>query len=531
MKKLLLILITIAFFSCEDFLDREPIDKISESSVFVNQKLSNAYLNKLYANLSHPYSGYYMTDLCTDNARQKSGWISSQKVVVPGIMDPSNNPLGVWGKYRPIRFANEYITKIPNAPYEKEFIEHTVAEARWIRAKFYFELVKRYGDVPLILNVQDKEKDDLFVPRTPANEVWKFILDEMTEVSKTLKMKKDLDNGRVSKEAAWALGSRVALYNKEWQKCIEFSKLVMDSSNFILNPDYDILFDSHGGDEEVIFEILFDGLENKGHNYEVYNLPWSYSSLWSSQSNPTQELVDSYRMLNGKDINESGSGYDTLHPYDNRDLRLNATILHHKSLFKGKVMNTGPGGSDEILKSPLHTITGYYTKKHLDETLGPGPGWSTGKVSWKEFRLGEILLNYAEAENEKNGPSDDVYDALDKIRNRAGLPNISRNFNKNNLRIEIRKERRLELAFEDHRWWDLIRWKESVNVLDDKYFHGVKVILDTISKNPLQIKEIYNMKYEVNNRPKQFFHEKNYLQPIPHSEIEKNPNLTQNEGY
>lgn len=526
MKKFSIIyIICLVLFSCEDFLDREPLDKIASSAVFTDEGLADAYLTNIYNSVSNYYSGYYMTDNVTDNARSKSGWINSHTVVSNGTTSPDNNPLGCWWKYTPIRKCNEFIAGIESSGLSEEFKKNAIAQARWLRAKFYFELVKRYGDIPLILKAQTFE-DDIFPSRTSASEVWKFILDEVDKAIPDLPLRKNVAVGRISKESAQALGSRVALYSKEWQKCIDYSMAIINNSDVKLNSDYDDLFDSYGGDPEVLFEICFDGKENKGHRWEWFNLPASYTASWGSQCNPTQDLVDAYPMLNGKEITDATSGYDPNNPYVNRDKRFAATILYHGAMFKGIPLDIiFKQGKDGLLKTGLHTISGYYIKKHLDESLEFNPGEYAGKVSWKEFRLGEIILNYAEAENELNGPSQAIYDQLLKIRTRAGLPNIESGLNKDNLRIAIMKERRLELAFENHRWWDLIRWERSIDVLHNKYYRGMKITENgdgTLNYDP---------NFLMDFRPQQKFYEKNYLQPIPQGDIDKNPNLTQNTGY
>ncbi|MCL3780656.1 RagB/SusD family nutrient uptake outer membrane protein [Prolixibacteraceae bacterium JC049] len=525
---IILLVLFIGFYSCDDYLDRDPLDKIAETSIFQDESLCQAYLYNVYSKLNHPLGYYYMTDNCTDNGRTKSGWISSQKVVVPGLMSATNIPgeMGSWkNSYKAIRLANDFIEKLEASKLDADFKQLKLAEARWLRAEFYFELVKRFGDVPLI-KVAQKSGDDLAVSRTPAADVWKFIDEELDAIDEILPLKADSKNGLATREACWALGSRAMLYAKNWSKCIDYSKRIISGGAFQLNADYGALFASYGGDKEVIFEILFDGPANKGHHFDLYNLPFSYRADWGSQTNPTQELVDAYCMANGKAINEAGSGYDANNPYVGREPRFYATILYHGAKFKGKVMNTiSPDGEDAINKTGLHSITGYYIKKYCDEKLPFGPLKNDSKISWKMFRLAEIYLNLAEAENEANGPNETVLNSLKAIRDRVNLPNVSASLSKDEMRTAIRKERRVELAFEDQRWWDLIRWGKSIEVLNDKYFHGVMVTRnDDGTLN-------YNLNHVVSNRPKQVFLEKHYLMPIPHGEREKNPNLTQNSGY
>ena len=526
--KLIFILgIVSTILSCEDFLERESKESLASNSVFEDKNLAQAYLNDIYHGISTPLTGHYMTDNCTDNARTKSGWISSQKIVVPGLISMDNNPLSAW-KYTTMRKVNDFIEKINKSSFDNEFIQQKSAEARFIRAYLYFEIVKRYGDAPLLTKALTLE-DDYYVPRSSAGEIYDFIDNELDDIDEILPFNKEVKTGQTSKEACWALGSRAMMYAERWAKCIDYSKRVIDRAEnetaFTLNPDYGSVFTSYGGDEEVIFEVLYNGEINKGHSFNGYNLPFSYKIVWGSQTNPTQELVDDYYMLSGLPITDPSSGYDPANPYEGRDPRFDATIIHNGSILAGRpVDTTWPNGADRINGGSLYTISGYYIRKYIDEANIPCL-LNTDKTSWKVFRLAEIYMNCAEAENELNGPTELVHKCVNKIRSRVNMPNFAIDLNQAQMRIEIRHERRIEFAFEDQRWWDLIRWKKSIEVLNDKYFHGALI---TVNEDGTLN---YDFEYLVDKYSKQVFLEKHYLQPIPVDEITKNPNMTQNPGY
>ena len=537
MKKYLIIAtLLLSLVGCsEDFLDKEPLDIISSKAVFEDESLTEAYLYKLYDYLPSGYgdTGYgkeYLLSSIVDESRTKSGWIASNTTIVPGFISPTNNPIGIWGKsYEGIRRANNIVNSLEASSLDTNFKTRISAEARYLRAWLYFDLTRRYGDVPLITVVQNLE-DDLLVSQTSRADIYTFIDTELDAIAESVPLKSDIPSneyGRINRETVWALSSRANLYARNYSKAAASAKKVMNSpSGFTLNNNIDELFQSDRGDSEVIFEVLY-AKPFKGHDFDRYNLPPSLRSDWGSQTNPVQELVDDYEMAaTGLPITDPASGYDPTQPFVGRDKRFYATIVYNGATLKGKEIDiVYPDGEDALLKSGLHTITGYYIKKYIDESLPFGPAFGDSKISWKEFRLGEILLNYAEAQNEASGPDATVYEALNEVRMRAGLPNLPAGLSKSEMTERIRQERRVELAFENHRYFDLIRWGIAEQVLHDKYFHGMKITRD--GSGGL----IYDPTFEVNNRPKQIFLPKHNLFPIPQGEIEKNSNLEQNPGY
>jgi hypothetical protein len=530
-KTLLLILTSVLIFSCTDFIDRKPLDKISEQDVYKSEKLCQAVLYDIYNKQTHNFSYIEYPENATDNGSSKSGWVLTNKVAIAGTFGAANgdNPYGAW-KYGAVRKANEFIEKLEVSTIDDEVKQQFIAEARWLRAKFYFQMVKRYGRIPLIKHAQ-KIDEDLFIKQTSIDSIYDFIETEINDLVANLPNYAEAQTGRASKEAAWALGSRTMLYAKRWQKCIDYSNKIVESAkrgDLNLSPDYQKLFLSEGGDKEVIFEIVFNGIDGKGHDMDWYNIPYSYRVKYGSQTNPTQELVNAYYMKNGLDINDPASGFDPNNPYDNRDPRLDGTILRNGSMFKGRLLDSSfPNGPDRPLQKG-RTISGYYLRKHLSEDLPMGALVGYSKTSWKEFRLAEIYLNLAEAENELNGPTELIYKSIEPIRTRLGMPNFESIADKDSMRKKIHRERRIELAYEDHRWWDLIRWRRSVDVLNGKTFTGVKVTKHVDDQGAVTFSYEYPV---IKKRKEQVFKEHHYLQPIPHSEREKNPNLDQNIGY
>lgn len=531
-------------FSCMD-LEKEPLDMISSEALFKDEALTQAYLFNIYGYMpcgyglfvedgENVFTGMGITDLLdgsTDLLRSPAGWNESNGTMIPGTISATYNPLETWGRsYEVIRKVNNLIAGLTDgSPLPDHFKNRIMAEARFVRAFMYFDLVRRYGDVPLIRELQNFDNlQELLVPRTPRSDVYDFIDQELEAIGEILPYAKDMtaaEQGRASREAAWALNGRAMLFAERYERSALFSKKVLDEGHFILDPDYNALFQSHGGNREVIFEVMFDGV-NRGHACDNLFMPPSLDNGWGSQTNPTQELVDSYEMLDGTPFdwnNPSHAG----NPYEGRDKRLQASIIVDGSVFKNKVIRTGHLMPDDGLGLLERTYTGYYIRKFLDETLPFEKLSFIGSItSWKELRLAEVLLNYAEAQNEaKNGPDDTVYEAIKQVRERAGLPPLPAGLDYARMKERIIHERKVELAFEGHRFWDLRRWELAESVLHNKYFKGMKITEDN---NGVKNYEIF----ELNMLPKQVFLPKHYLMPINQDELEKNPNLGgNNDGY
>lgn len=531
-------------------LDKMPLDTISDPAVFADEGLTMAYMYNIYGYMPCGYGvstapgvdvvrtgGLGLTDLLdgsTDLLRSPAMWNESNGVMIPGTISPTYNPMEVWAnRYEVIRKVNNLLAHTGGeSTLSDAFRLRVRAEARFVRAWMYFDLVRRYGPVPLIEELQDySDPESLLVSRNSVDELYDFIYRELDEIAgEGLPYARDMgasEMGRASKEAAWALNGRAMLYAGRWEASAACSARVLESGYHQLNPDYNALFQSKGGDQEVIFEVLFDGV-NKGHAADMLYMPPSLDNGWGSQSCPTQELVDSYEMLDGTPFDWSNPEH-AANPYEGRDKRLLWSIIVDGSEFKGKVIRTAYLVPDDGLGLIERTNTGYYIRKFLDETLPFEKlvGYGGSSTSWKEIRLAEVLLNYAEALNEFYGgpdPEGEAYEAMRRVRERAGLPPLPDGLDYAAFRERVIQERKVELAFEGHRFWDLRRWRLAESVLNDKYFHGMRITEDASGKKTYDV-------FEINSVPKQVFLEKHYLMPINQGEIEKNPNLLPNNGY
>lgn len=545
------IIATVFFAGCDDYLDKEPFDKLANNVIIDNEDYATSYLYQAYnflpmgygdrETVGHESSGngwfFNFSTLC-DEMRNKSGWIQSEKVYIPGLLNTKNNQIDAWEKrYKAIRICNNLVSAMDEATFGDEADRALIsAEARFVRAFQYFDLTKKYGNVPLIKIAQGLNDEDLLVSQTSQSEIFDFIYSELNSIIDILPAHADntaAHYGRATKEAAWALNGRVMLFAGRYAQAAELNENIIDAGVFSLAPDYGAYFESDGGYQsspETIFEIMFqDPL--KVHTYGADAAPVRFGG--GSQYNPVQEIVDEYEMANGLAITDPLSGYDEQNPYIGRDKRFYESVLYHGAPYKGDVMDMSftynaekdkydPTGGDAVLKTGLHTASGYYLRKFTHESTPVEPRPNTN--SWKTFRYGEILLNYAEAKNEVDGAVAEVYAAINEVRDRAEMPAIAADLSKDEMRTVIRHERHIELAYEGQRYWDLIRWKKSEEVLNNKKFTGMKVYVD---------KDSGNLRYErfVMRNKMQVFLPKHYLWPIPQDEMDKNPNLIQNEGY
>jgi starch-binding outer membrane protein, SusD/RagB family len=273
-------------------------------------------------------------------------------------------------------------------------------------------------------------------------------------------------------------------------------------------------------------ELILERRQSEDNWFERANFPIGYEGGRTGTC-PTQNLVDSYEMQEtGLSIDEAGSGYDADNPYAGRDPRMYQTILYNGASFKGEEIEVWKDGRNGPPKSRA-TKTGYYLRKYVIENISVDPVNPTSQIhTWVLFRAGEILLNYAEAMNEAYGPNTTgpapldewtATDAVNIIRDRAGMPAFPSGMSKEDFREKVRNERRVELAFEDHRFWDIRRWKIGNTTTN---IRGV-----TVSKNG---SDISFSEKQVETR---VWKDKMYLYPIAQNELYLIDNLSQNPDW
>lgn len=543
--------------SCAD-LDYREYTMYDKSYVFTDFGRTGAVVTNIYSYLDSdlPADG----SLCSACDESEYAWSWS---TVLGYTDgrwSSTNAYSRWS-FEGIRKANFFLEESVNADFsELRFDKNYEAEmkrfnryqyeVRFLRAYFYFNLARAYGDVPLITKVLTEEEANQ-VSRTPVAEVFDFIVKECDDIADELpvdytKLENDAANGtspetgRITKQAVLALKARTLLYwasplfNEDndptlWQRAAQASKDVLDfcDANNIQLGKYSEIW---GTENYKAKEMIFVRRIGDTNSPETTNFPVGMEN-GNSGNCPSQTLVDAYEMqATGKAWNEEGSGYDANNPYSGRDPRLGMTI----AVNGDKWPDTNPNpletytGGRNALPIAGATPTGYYLKKYLDSTTDISSSTGSGgkRHSWVTFRLGEFYLNYAEAVFNYLGSADATdavftmspVEAVNKVRNREDvkMPDFPSGMSADEFIQKYRRERMVELAFEGHRFWDVRRWKDGDSQKN--------IIEMQITKNG----DNYTYKRVTKSR---YWNDKMYLFPIPDSEMRKNPNLTQNPGW
>jgi len=539
--------ILIGLLSCKDeFLERKPLDALSDADVWQDISLAESYVNNIYKDVydgfrrRHDTWGYgiYLLDAGSDDGKTSFTWSESEKLNFNNYT-PADAPLRyTWSDmYQAIRKANQFLERIDAVPNGTQDVKDRLkGEVKFLRAWFYFELMKQYGGVPIIRQSQGLD-ENLEVSRNTYDECADFVVRELDEAAALPIAAPQV--GRATKGSALALKSRVLLYwasplnnpgsdNARWQRAAQAAQDVISLGKYALFSDYRTLFQP---ENENNVEVIFDKQYRYPayvHGHDTYHTPYSkgnFASGWGGTS-VTQEFVDAYEMVDGKMTTQSPL-YDPQAPYQNRDPRFYATVLFDGAQFtiggKEVTIETRVGGENGLRGNQDATKTGYYLGKFLNRNYVVNyarDGGFDSEQNWILLRYAEILLNYAEAQNEAAGPDGTVYAALNLIRDRAGMPDLPGGLAKDAMRDRIRNERRVELAFEEHRFWDIRRWKIAQNVLNGPV-HGVEITAGPDGRRTFN-------RFPVETR---YFQPRNYVEPIIQEEINKNKNLQQNQGW
>lgn len=547
--------ISIAFTlsSCNGFLDREEDSFIDKTATFDSYNRTKQYLTYAYTLLPdglNRFSREAMLASATDDAEFAIESAEIQQFN-NGSWNALNNPDDVWNRYFSgiskcctlLENTNHVNLDISRLDPDKQVeyanslkdIRMWRAEARFLRAYFHFELLKRYGPIPIVTSTLSINGNYENTPRPTMKEVVDFIAKECDIAADTLELTpwRNVNDafGRATKGAALALKSRLLLYaasplyvdfgdtneaNKPtdvalWKSAADAAKAVIDLNLYELASSYADLFKNDFQNKEYIFVRRYAA----NSDFEKSNFPVSFGG--KGGTNPSQNLVDDYEMLDGTSFDWNDPA-KAAQPFENRDARLGATILMNMAPFKGKKVATYPEGADAS-PNPNATKTGYYLRKFLNEDVNIQTGGSSGGHVVPLFRLAEIYLNYVEALNECDPTNPDIALYLNKVRNRASLPNVSA-LSQEQMRAVIQHERRVELAFEEHRSWDVRRWKIASSTL------GAPLMGVQIERKPLGGYTYMPVKVE-----QRVFQPKMYWYPIPQSEVLKLKQWKQNNGW
>ncbi|MCC6290447.1 MAG: RagB/SusD family nutrient uptake outer membrane protein [Chitinophagaceae bacterium] len=540
--------LVLVFQSCSDKkLDVEPRDRLTDANVWTDPGASDLFLNDVYnTSLPDGNTWYDPVENWSDNAICGFAWPTSRTLVQQGLQSPVN--AGISGavsniydwttQYANIRKCNVFIKNVTaSTVLTDDYKKAKLAEARFLRAYCYQNLWMAFGGVPVITDVLDidTQGDDVFNARNTSEETLTFITKECAEIYPDLP---DVpSSGKVGKGAAMFLKGWCELFAGKWVDAAASNKKIMDELDYSLDPDYQALFLSKGSEssESIFYREYTPPGSGKGGALDGFIGPTftkgGAETSWGGM-NPTQDLVDDYAMDNGKIITDPSSGYDAQHPYKNREKRFYQSIVYDGSYFYNDTIYTriGIGSKNEIDVNDRDDAgqTGYYPRKRMATDIALGAANWDGYTSYQNyiiFRFGEVLLNYAEAQNEAAGPDATVYEAMRSVRERSGLPALPAGLSKDDMRTAIRRERRVELAFEDKRYWDLIRWKiAEINL--NRPLQGI-----AITVGPGSV--LHYAPVAARGGDRKFFANKNYLFPIPQNVIEQNPKLQgqQNPGY
>lgn len=535
--------------SCDKYLDTGLDINNTSETVATSRSSLWSFANAFYTPIIY---GYFVIDSnifasASDEAQQTS---ASSNVIYfnKGIVNASVNPLWTYYNncYEGIRAANFFLDYVADGKgmallelnrnlitdavgYARDVasLNHYIAEAHVARAYYYSELIKMFGGVPIVEKTQEQSGGEK-VARSSYDRCVDYIVSEIDAWKDKLAENWNDDNtreGRFTLGAALAIKARTLLYAAsplhnpsgdwdKWNKAAQAAADVINLGTYSLDPDYGAYF--RGGNSLSSAESIYIVRRAASNTMETNNYPIATSGGKSGVC-PTENLVSAYEWTGTPDESD---------PYANRDPRLAASIVVNGSSWNGRVIAQAAGETDDMARANA-SRTGYYLKKFLTDDLNLTQG-ATAQHNWVAYRYGEVLLNYAEAVNEAYGPSStpagfpmSAKQALQMVRNRAGasLPAVTAS-TVDSFRDAVKHERRVELAFEDHRYWDLLRWKDAMTVLNQPV-NGVKITRSGA---------VYT--YTVRKVADRTFNERNYYLPFLRSEIENSAGtLEQNPGY
>lgn len=522
--------------SCKK-LDLVPTDRYTEENYWTSYDKANQVLNTDYSQMLNADYFFY-NDAMSDNAYDGRGDNDGVTSISSGAYDASLQRLDDEWKfhYSGIKTSNTILQYVNTVPGMTDVQKNRMsAEAMFLRDYHYFKLTTWWGDVPYFTKDISIVESENIAPTKHAD-IIKNILKELDTVESILPVNTAYtgnDIGRISKGAAIALKARINLYESNWQGVVdECQKLIGSPSNgtYSLFPSYSGLFLPQNENNSEV--ILSSGYVPNLRTYStlIDMVPISVGARLNAFA-PTQELVNDYLMMNGKSITDASSGYNENSPYQNRDPRLTATIVYdgyqwlkpdntYKTIYIKPGTDPDPNAPDEYKAGTVASPTGYYVRKYFDPTAN---NFVSG-LDIIMIRYADVLLMYAEAENELNKFDETIWnETIKPIRQRAGFTdagalNFNSSWSQSDLRKIIRTERRSELALEGLRIYDIKRWKTADSVLNG-YVHGAKF-------GDLSTDNGY-----IRAASRTFDPSRDYLWPIPRDERALNPNLGQNPGW
>jgi hypothetical protein len=504
--------------SCnKSLLDTSPRDQYVESNFWKSQAAAQAALAACYGVMNG--SGLWGGDAtplfeegASPNAYDYDNTMGFN-VIAQGLQSASSTGIipGRWKAcYTGIGRCNTFLVKVDEVAMDDALKTRWKGEAYFLRALYYFTLQNYYGGVPLVLDVPDIAAQ-ASLKRSDRKDVIAKVLSDLDSAATVLPLKyTSADMGRATKGAALALKAKVLLWEAsplfagtndpaKWQAAADAALAVMNlaGAGYDLYADYRALFlPQNENNKEVIFDVQFI-YPDLGNSFDLIDKQYNTNA-------PLLDIAQAYDMKNGLPITDPASGYDPAHPYADRDPRLYQTIV-----FPGDTFMTVP------VTPTRFAITGYGLKKYSIYDKGAPPAGKSdlkggqSETNYIILRFADVLLMYAEAKNEASGPDATVFTALNRVRARAGMPDIDASLGQDSLRAVIRHERRVEFAGEGMYYNDIRRWKTAEQVLNAKIYTYKNTAIET----------------------RKFNAARDYWWPIPQTERDLNPNLTQNDKY
>lgn len=567
--------------SCTDSYEGTPVNMFTEDYLFSktdsNGVVARQFLNRIYFYMRNGHNGVngdYLDAASDDALSVNSGDPDVYKLAIGRYSASSNIPSDmIWtDPYEVIRRVNILLNGIDVVPFNTTYTDalgntrplnvSMKAEARFLRAYFYFELMKRYGGIPIIGDKVYELNENIELPRKTFSQTVDYIVSELDDIKDDLRSLPLADASAnahvVTTQAAQALKIRVLLYaasplfnerpiesgnelvgyaaydRERWKVVADVARSFIndygrDGGPLGLDPNFKDVFTTWY-DNTTHKEMIFFRENGSDTSVETANGPLGLSGAkqGNGRTNPTQNLVDAFLMKDGYPIKGSPNyEYNPQRPYENRDPRLEYTIIHNGTNWLNNTMQTWQGGANNPLGSS-YSLTSYYMRKFMGN-FESGTEYQATLHNWVMFRYAEILLNFAEAENEYlSSPSQDVYDAIIALRKRAGIEAGAHNLyglperenvTQADMRKIIQNERRIELAFEEHRYWDIRRWRLAEMI----YAQPVKGMFITTSLTGTTYipQDVLTVDWD----------NKRYLYPIPYSEVIKNKNMVQNPNW
>lgn len=544
MKTIIYLLIAtfgLLFFSCSKELEISPLTSLNDKTIWNSESnallaLTGCYRGNIPYNATGfetdwcSYSGLFFLEFASDNALDRRATTTGNSTLhklSDGTLNTANTSIKAYwsNSYSKIARCNMFIENIDQVPTQQIIIDRMKSEARFIRAIQYFYLSQYYWDAPLVTKTLTKEEANL-VTKSTKTEITAYVISELKEIAPLLPRHKDIksiERGRVSRQAALAFLGRTYLGAHDYVNAADAFKQIIDLADNIIDPNYQtIFFPSNQNSNENIFATQY--LENLAGNALTQHAWPAMVGGWHLVC-PLGSLFEVYEFTDGTPFSYASALYDPKDLGKNRDPRLKFTLLWDQTTFKNKKYVCHPDSvksADQLGAGKQATYTGFGLRKFFDES------YSGSLVSYganvNVVRYAEVLLSYLEAILEAGQPIDQtLLDAtINKVRSRAtvNMPRVTE-IDPTKLRVILRRERRVELALEGLRYWDLLRWGIADQVLNADFYGAPFPGAKNMRKKGGVTDP--NSRWYVISRA--FRNPTDYRWPIPQSEQDINPNL------